>query len=155
MNKGEEPRCQGVNLIQPPSPLLCSGKGAGGSQVQSTTSGTFCRFFRGTGYSSPMMSKLSSIPFVALVAFLNLVCNALLLARYIGCNDQPGCIGPGTTIIASILNFPLDLVSWLWQTPNQPIPKWAFVLGILNAVLFGYIVWFALSWLLKRRGNPG
>lgn len=102
-----------------------------------------------------MINKLNPIPVVALVAVLNLICNVFLLGRYIGCNDQPGCVGPGTTFFAYILSFPLNLVSWLWQKPNQPISHWAFVLAILNAVLFGYILWFALNKLLKRRGNAG
>jgi hypothetical protein len=100
-----------------------------------------------------MMSKPNSILFVVVAAILNLVGYVFLLARYIGCNDQLGCIGPGTTITGYILGFPLNVLSWLWQKPGQPMSHWAFVLAILNAVLFGCVLRFVLNMFFKKRGD--
>jgi hypothetical protein len=98
-----------------------------------------------------MMDKFHSFVFIIAVTILHDMCYGFLIARYLGCNDQPGCIGPGTKITAFILSFPLNLVSWLWQKPRQPMTHWTFVLITLNAALFACILCFALNMLFKKR----
>jgi hypothetical protein len=100
------------------------------------------------------MNKLTSSCFIAAIAILHQVCLVFLVARYIECNGRPGCIGPGTTMSGYILGFPLNLVSWLWpKHPNQPLSQWAFALAMLNALLFGCIVYFVLNMFLKKRAT--
>jgi hypothetical protein len=80
------------------------------------------------------MNKLTSSCFIAAIAILHQVCLVFLVARYIECNGRPGCIGPGTTM-------------------NQPLSQWAFALAMLNALLFGCIVYFVLNMFLKKRAT--
>jgi hypothetical protein len=96
------------------------------------------------------MNRGDSIRFIVLASLVNLVGSAFLFGRYIGCNDQSGCIGLGTTISAWLLGFPLDLVSWLWQKPGQPMSEWACVWVMVNSVLAAFILCLLLNVFLKK-----
>jgi hypothetical protein len=100
-----------------------------------------------------MMSKHSFIPFVGAASFLNLCGQAFLFVQYMSCNGRPDCIGAGTTISGYIIGFPLELVSWLWQRPDQPLSRWVLVVVLINALLFGLVLWAALNMLLRRWGK--
>jgi len=97
------------------------------------------------------MNKFHAFVFIIGTTFVHLACCAIVAGNYIGCNDRVGCVGIGTKVFGYILGFPLNLVSWIWQAPDQPISR-ATMIGVLaNSLFAACILCFLVNRVLRRR----
>ncbi|WP_211460884.1 hypothetical protein [Collimonas silvisoli] len=99
------------------------------------------------------MSKIKAFPFILIGTAAHILLGFAVIRAQLNCGIQPHCVPASAGTFANILGFPLNLVSWMWQSPGGGIPSWAFLAFFLNSVLSVTIIWFVLNALLKLRAK--
>lgn len=99
------------------------------------------------------MNKAKSFWFIVVATLVHQFCYGLLIARYMSCNGRPGCIGSVTEAIEYVLGFPLNLFSWMWHKPGQPVSELLLVLMWLNAVLAAILLYVVVNFLFFKRAT--
>ncbi|RDD80993.1 hypothetical protein DVJ77_14945 [Dyella tabacisoli] len=91
------------------------------------------------------MNKIKAIPFIVLGTIVHVMLVATVFGAYISCDTRTNCVSTATRVSATVLSFPINLVSWIWERDDARISSGSFLILLLNSVLAVTIVWFFLK----------
>ncbi len=99
------------------------------------------------------MNRIKALPFILIGTAVHIFLGLAVVSAQLNCGIHPHCVPTSAGTFANILGFPLNLVTWMWQSPGGGIPSWAFLALFLNSVLAVTIIWFVLKAILKLRAK--